>query len=145
MPLDLFDWADALPPPPAPAAPLGGGRSRRGAANHRRGSAAEDQVLAAYERRGCNPLARRWRGRSGEVDLVIGDGETVVFVEVKAGRDAADALARIRPRQVARIHGAAAEFIGTLPGGSLTETRFDAALVDRHGGITVMPNALGHL
>ena len=34
-------------------------------------------------RRGYDVLARRFRGRWGEVDIVAFDGETLVFVEVK--------------------------------------------------------------
>ena len=35
------------------------------------------------EHRGMKPLERRLRTKAGEVDLVMLDGETVVFVEVK--------------------------------------------------------------
>ncbi len=34
--------------------------------------------------RGLKIIARRWRTRSGEIDLVAMDGDEVVFVEVKA-------------------------------------------------------------
>ena len=39
------------------------------------------------ERRGYAILARRYRTRHGEIDIVARDGETIVFVEVKARRD----------------------------------------------------------
>jgi putative endonuclease len=34
-------------------------------------------------RQGFDILARRWRGRSGELDIVAFEAETLVFVEVK--------------------------------------------------------------
>lgn len=50
------------------------------------GSAGEDLAAAEYERRGYEVLARNWRCREGELDLVLRSGATVVFCEVKAGR-----------------------------------------------------------
>lgn len=37
--------------------------------------------------RGCRILARNWRCASGELDLIVLDGETLVFVEVRTRRD----------------------------------------------------------
>lgn len=39
-----------------------------------------------YERRGGEVLDRNWRCASGELDLVVRVGQTVVFCEVKARR-----------------------------------------------------------
>jgi putative endonuclease len=50
------------------------------------GEAAAEQSL---EREGMKILARRFRCRAGEIDLVALDGKVVVFVEVKTRRDAA--------------------------------------------------------
>ena len=53
----------------------------------RQGEAMAEAYLCAQ---GMRTLARRYRGGDGELDLVMEDGEQVVFVEVKAsGRDAA--------------------------------------------------------
>ncbi len=48
------------------------------------GKAGEDCACRELERRGYAILARRYRSRFGEIDIVSRDGETVVFVEVKA-------------------------------------------------------------
>ncbi len=48
------------------------------------GNAGEDLAAAEYERRGYEVLARNWRCREGELDLVLRSGSTVVFCEVKA-------------------------------------------------------------
>jgi putative endonuclease len=46
----------------------------------------EDVACRELERRGYAILARRFRTRNGEIDIIARDGETLVFVEVKARR-----------------------------------------------------------
>jgi putative endonuclease len=48
------------------------------------GKAGEDVACRELERRGYAVVARRYRCRFGEIDIVARDGGTVVFVEVKA-------------------------------------------------------------
>jgi putative endonuclease len=48
------------------------------------GKTGEDLAVRELERRGYAIVARRWRTRRGEIDLIARDGATVVFVEVKA-------------------------------------------------------------
>ncbi len=118
-------------------------RARRSQRNHLAGTAAEQAVARRYAAAGQPVIARRWRGTGGEIDLVCADGTGgYVFVEVKAARDFDSALARITPRQVARIHMAAQEFLGDCPAGLGSETRFDAALVDAQGRIEILEGAL---
>ena len=47
------------------------------------GKLGEDLACRELERRGYAILARRYRRRGGELDIVARDGETLVFVEVK--------------------------------------------------------------
>jgi putative endonuclease len=47
------------------------------------GKLGEDLACEELERRGYAILARRYRRRGGELDIVARDGQTVVFVEVK--------------------------------------------------------------
>lgn len=118
-------------------------RALAGAVSHRAGVAAEATVAAHYRRTGREVVAQRWRGQGGEVDLVARDRGELVFVEVKKSRNFARAAERVTPRQIARLFAAAAEFLGTEPGGQATPVRFDVALVDGMGRIEVMENALG--
>ena len=114
----------------------------RGATNHQSGASAEEAAARHYERAGATVVARRWRGRGGEVDLIAErDGETV-FVEVKRAATHDEAAARLGPRQIARIHDCAAEYMATLPLGLLSPVRFDLALVDGQGRVAVLENAL---
>ena len=116
-------------------------RRRRGRMNYLAGSAAETSVADDYARRGRSVIAQRWRGRGGEIDLIAREGDAYVFIEVKKGPDHATALTRVTPRQVQRIMTAAEEFVGTLPGGSLTNMRFDVATVDAQGRVCIHENA----
>ena len=48
------------------------------------GKLGENLACTALERRGYAILARRYRTRLGEIDIVARDGATIVFIEVKA-------------------------------------------------------------
>ena len=48
------------------------------------GISGEDLACRELERRGYSVLARRYRTRFGEIDIICRDGPTIVFVEVKA-------------------------------------------------------------
>jgi putative endonuclease len=54
--------------------------------NQSAGITGEDLACAELQRRGYAILARRYRTRYGEIDIVSERGGTVVFVEVKARR-----------------------------------------------------------
>lgn len=50
------------------------------------GKAGEECACAELRRRGYAILARRYRTRAGEIDIIARDGAALVFVEVKARR-----------------------------------------------------------
>ncbi len=110
----------------------------RGAMSYAAGNFAEDAVARHYCAKGYEVLARRWRGQGGEIDLILGYGSECVFVEVKQSRSFERAAERISRAQLSRIYVAAEEFIGARPLGSLTPTRFEAALVNGTGEIKVL-------
>ena len=63
----------------------GGGMDPERVARQRAlGVAGEDLAAAWYVGRGCQVLARNWRCREGELDLVVRDGRSIVFCEVKS-------------------------------------------------------------
>jgi putative endonuclease len=99
-------------------------------------------VLQGYIDHGYRLLTRRWRGKAGEIDLVMElDGE-IVFVEVKASKSHARAAENLSQRQIARLLRSAEDCIGSFPKGACTPMRFDVALVDGSGRIDVIRNAL---
>ena len=60
---------------------MAAGKSRRGRTGL--GKDGEDKAAAFLEEKGLRILGRNIRYRTGEVDLVALDGDTLVFVEVK--------------------------------------------------------------
>ncbi|WP_249671813.1 YraN family protein [Pseudomonas abieticivorans] len=52
-------------------------------ARQQAGREAEAQALRHLEQQGLHLLARNWLCKHGELDLVMLDGDTVVFVEVR--------------------------------------------------------------
>jgi putative endonuclease len=50
------------------------------------GKSGETYACLELERRGYAILDRRYRTRAGEIDVVARDGDTLVFIEVKARR-----------------------------------------------------------
>ena len=72
------------------------------------GEAGESAACAELERRGYAILARRFRCRGGELDIVAKDGPTLVFVEVKTRTSlrfgsAAEAVTRPKQRRMVRL------------------------------------------
>jgi len=119
-------------------------RHHRGRAAHYAGASAEMRIAQDYERRGFAIARRRWRGAGGEIDLIVRDGSGLIFVEVKKSRSFARAAEGLSIRQMRRICASAEEFLGSEPLGSLTEVRFDVALVDGTGALQIIENAFGH-
>jgi putative endonuclease len=64
------------------------------------GKHGEDLACRELRRRGYAVVARRYRTRGGEIDIIARDGRTMVFVEVKA--------------RESRAFGAAAEAVTAL-------------------------------
>lgn len=116
-------------------------REVRGKTNYHAGLAAEASIERHYVMRGHSVLARRWRGRSGEIDLIVSKDGVISFVEVKLARTLAQAADSLRPAQAHRIARAAEEFLGSQPAGSLTECTFDVGLADHAGACKVIENA----
>ena len=114
-----------------------------GARSYHAGLAAEDIVQRAYEATGHTLRARRWRGKAGEIDLILDDATDaggLVFVEVKAAATHDTALSSLSPRQLARIALAAEEYIGSLDAPALIAMRIDLAAVDGAGRVEIVPN-----
>ena len=93
------------------------------------GRLGERLALEHLERRGYRLLAANHRTRFGELDLVVADDATIVFVEVKTRRatDALrtwDALHEGKRRQVRRM--AAAWLADTPTRPHVPDLRFDA-------------------
>ena len=69
----------------------------------RLGQFAETLAVWQLRAKGYRILTRRFRCRPGEIDIIARRGNVLVFVEVKARRNAATAAESISSRQISRI------------------------------------------
>ena len=105
----------------------------------------EDLASAELRRKGYAILARRYRTRYGEIDIVGRDGDTIVFVEVKTRvsndfGEGAEAVTSWKQRRVTRM---ALDFLARY---RLHDRpcRFDVVIVDLSRGkpsVEVYPHA----
>jgi putative endonuclease len=93
------------------------------------GAGAEALAAAFLARQGLRILARNWRVRGGEIDLICDDHGSLVFVEVRLRRrgDFGGAGASITPAKQRRLILAARHY---LAGRREQPCRFDAVLFD---------------
>jgi putative endonuclease len=95
-----------------------------------RGRWGEDLAARHYQHRGATVLDRNWRCPLGELDLVVDDHGTYVFVEVKARRSEAygPAAAAVGPEKQRRIRQLAIEWLraNEVP---FVDLRFDVVAV----------------
>jgi len=109
------------------------------------GAAGEDRAAAWYGERGFEVLARNWRGRAGEIDLVVADRRMIVFCEVKtrASDRFGEPFEAVTSAKQARIRRLAADWLRT-EGGRLgrvrRDVRFDVVSV-RSGRVDVLEAA----
>ncbi|MCC7325946.1 MAG: YraN family protein [Burkholderiales bacterium] len=99
----------------------------RGAA---RGERAEALAADYLMRQGLTLVARNFRTRLGEIDLIARDRDVLVFVEVRLRSSSAfgDAAASITHRKRARLAAAARTYFAMI--GHEPTCRFDAILLD---------------
>ncbi len=92
-----------------------------------RGAAAERRAGAWLRRRGLRPLDANYRCRAGEIDLVMRDGDTLVFVEVRYRKDGrfGGAAASVNRVKQQRIIKAASRYLQQHPRWADDVCRFD--------------------
>ncbi|MEM9168296.1 MAG: YraN family protein [Pseudomonadota bacterium] len=95
----------------------------------RAGRRAETLAEWRYRLAGFAVLARRYKTRAGEVDLVLRRGRLVVFAEVKARRRPEDAVAAVGPQARRRIEAASSLYLARVPGAGDCAVRYDIVAV----------------
>jgi putative endonuclease len=95
----------------------------------RHGRRAEFLCACLLRLKGYRIVARHWKSSSGEIDIIARRGRNLVFVEVKARRNAATAAESLSRKQQARIARAASQFLATQPALCGLDLRFDVMLV----------------
>ena len=96
------------------------------------GARFEQRALDRLERSGLELVERNWRTRFGELDLVMRDGETLVFVEVRYRRapDFGGGAASIGPAKRVKLMRAAEGFLQAHPRLAAMPCRFDVVAFD---------------
>jgi putative endonuclease len=96
------------------------------------GAAFEYRARAALEAAGLQLLAHNYLTRRGELDLVMREGDTIVFVEVRYRRHAGhgDATASVTARKRGRVILAARQWLGAHPEHAQRPCRFDVVCYD---------------
>jgi putative endonuclease len=94
------------------------------------GKRAEDLAARFLEQRGLKILARNFRCRGGEIDLVCRDGKSLVFVEVRLCRNAhyGGPGASITARKQKRVILAARHYLAAHATAD-SDCRFDCVLL----------------
>lgn len=101
----------------------------------RAGAAGEDLACAHLEARGFQVLARNYRCRGGEVDIVAREGDVTAFVEVKdrSGRTHGEGYESVNQQKRRRIVLAARRYAARA-GLWDAPLRFDVVTIDRSAG-----------
>lgn len=96
------------------------------------GDAAEDRALAFLAGRGLRLVERNVSSRLGEIDLVMRDGDAVVFVEVRsrAHGDYGGAAASVGPDKQRRLRREAQRYLNARFGDRWPACRFDVCAID---------------
>jgi len=96
----------------------------------RTGEAAEQQALTHLRQQGLQLLERNYRCQGGEIDLIMREGDTVVFVEVRAraGTSYGGAAASVTPAKQRRLILAAQRWLQMQA--STPPCRFDVIALD---------------
>lgn len=104
------------------------------------GDAAEDAAEAYLAKKGMETVGRNVRAGGGEIDIVMRDGGTLVFVEVRfreseefgTPEESIDQAKRLKVVRAAR------GYLSGIPASSWTEARFDVVAVVGNGETRVI-------
>jgi putative endonuclease len=105
------------------------------------GAQAEQVAAEFLQRHGLTLMQTNYRCRFGEIDLILHDGQTLVFAEVRqrSRSDFGGAAASIDAHKQQRLILTAQHYLASLP--RLPPCRFDALLLDAAGAIEWVKNA----
>ena len=105
------------------------------------GAQAEQVAAQFLQKNGLRLLQRNFRCRFGEIDLILRDGETLIFAEVRqrSRGDFGGAAASIDAHKQRRLILTAQHYLASLP--RIPPCRFDAVLLDAADNVEWVKNA----
>lgn len=115
----------------------------KGGTARRTGDHAETAALEQLRAAGLTLIARNYAARGGELDLVMRDGATLVFVEVRFRADGGhgDGLDSVSPTKQRRLIAAARQYLADNSKYARYATRFDVVALGA-GGPRWVKNAI---
>ena len=93
------------------------------------GVQSEQLAVEYFEAIGFEVLARRYKTKLGEIDLVVKKNNQLVFVEVKARKRKTPTEEILTEKQIFRIYSAAEIFLSEFPEYNEFECRFDLLII----------------
>ena len=100
------------------------------------GTSGERRAEKLLRRRGLRTVERNWHCRQGELDLVMADGETLVFVEVRlrSPRGFADGAGSVDATKRRKLVQAASMYLADHLAWQEAPCRFDVVAIDGGSG-----------
>ena len=104
--------------------------------NSSRGKDAETRAWRYLQARGLQLLQRNYRSRRGEIDLVMQDADSLVFVEVRYRRQSqfGSALESVDRHKQARLVACARHYMQAYPDAATQPCRFDVISISGPAG-----------
>jgi len=98
---------------------------------YKKGKTAEDLAFRYLDQRGLKLLSRNYRSRRGEIDLIMQDGDVVVFIEVRSRKDnrTMNVIESIDSTKCARIIQTSRHFLQNMKHPDECTCRFDIVLI----------------
>ncbi len=105
------------------------------------GAQAEQVAAQFLQKNGLRLIQRNFRCRFGEIDLILREGETLIFAEVRqrSRGDFGGAAASIDAHKQRRLILTAQHYLASLP--RIPPCRFDAVLLDAADNVEWVKNA----
>lgn len=108
-------------------------KALRGLCAYLTGHAAEDEATRFLQNKGFHLIAQNVAGKRGsganELDLIMQDKKTLVFIEVKKRQDLTTAAEAVNPIVQRRLYRAAELFLAKNPQYENWDCRFDVVLI----------------
>lgn len=110
------------------------------------GRKAEDRALLYLQKAGLELVERNYRCRWGEVDLILHDQQTLVFVEVRYRRSArfGSAAESVDPQKQRKVVQTAESFLQRNPHWARQPARFDIVALEEPNRVEWIQNAFGN-
>ncbi|MFJ4142167.1 YraN family protein [Pseudomonas sp. NPDC089734] len=118
----------------------------QGVSRQQAGREAESYALLYLQQQGLRPVAQNWSCKRGELDLVMLDGDTVVFVEVRYRRHSGwgGAMESVDFRKQEKLIAAAQLFLQQESQWASYPCRFDVIAIEGEPGKAAPLNWLKH-